>query len=247
MALASLILLVPVVLATSFLSGIFGMAGGLILLWFLFLVAPASVAIAVHGIIQMVSNGSRAWLSRQYLDYRILALVCAGLLLAMLVLLSVDYSPDAAIASIVIGLLPLLLWLPASWLTFDASRTGHAIACGFISGGLTVMVGSAGPLIDMFFIRTRLDRRVVIATKATIQVVAHFTKVIFYLNAALTLDVPGWTAVVICIPVAMLGAWLGKFVLERMSDVQFRSWTRLIVTGIGMIYFVQGTTALLGS
>jgi len=247
MALASLILLVPVVLATSFLSGIFGMAGGLILLWFLFLVAPASMAIAVHGIIQMVSNGSRAWLSRRYLDLKILAIVCMGLLLAMGFLFSIQYSPNAAIALIVIGLLPLLLWIPASWASFDASRPAHAFACGLISGALTVMVGTAGPLIDMFFIRTKLDRRVVIATKAAIQVIAHFTKVVFYINVALTLDSIGWSTVLLCIPVAVLGAWLGKFVLDRMSDVQFRNWTRMIVTCIGIAYFIQGTSALLGA
>jgi uncharacterized membrane protein YfcA len=247
MAIASLILLIPVVLATSFLSGIFGMAGGLILLWFLFLVAPASMAIAVHGIIQMVSNGSRAWLSRRYLDVKILAIVCLGLLLAMAFLFGIQYAPNAAFALIVIGLLPLLLWIPASWLTLDASRPAHAFACGLISGALTVMVGTAGPLIDMFFIRTKLDRRVVIATKAAIQVIAHFTKVVFYINAALMLDSIGWSTVLLCIPVAILGAWLGKFVLDRMSDLQFRSWTRMIVTCIGFAYFVQGTVAALGA
>jgi len=244
MALAGLIVLVPVVLVTSFLSGIFGMAGGMLLLWFLFLVAPASTAIAVHGIIQLVSNGSRAWFSRAYLDYKILAFVVAGLMVATIILFSVYYTPNAAIASIVIGLLPLLLWIPASKLTIDASRPSHAFACGFIAGGLTITVGISGPTIDMFFIRTHLDRRVVIATKATIQVVAHFAKIVFYWTAAMALDLTGWTAILISLPVAVLGAWLGKFVLHRMSDVQFRSWTRLLVTAIGFTYLVQGALAL---
>lgn len=245
MAVGSMIVLIPVVLITSFLSGIFGMAGGLILLWFLFLILPASTAIAVHGVIQLGSNGSRAWLSRQFLDYKILAIVTLGLMLATLSLLSIYYSPNAAIASIVIGLLPLLLWIPTSRLALDASRPHQAFACGFITGGLTITVGSAGPLIDMFFIRTMLDRRTVIATKAAILVVAHFTKVIFYLNAAMSIDVSGWTTVLICMPATVLGAWLGKFVLHRITDVQFRSWTRLIVTGVGLVYLIQGTTAVI--
>lgn len=247
MTVGSLVMLIPVVLITSFLSGIFGMAGGLILLWFLFLIVPASMAIAVHGIIQVVSNGSRAWLSRQFLDYRILALVIAGLLLATLLLLSVYYSPNAAIASIVIGLLPLLLWLPSSWFALDAARPHHAFACGFIAGGLTITVGISGPLIDLFFIRTQLDRRTIIATKATIQVVAHSAKVMFYLDAAMSLEVGGWAAVLICIPIAVVGAWLGKFVLHQISDFQFRRWTRLLVTGIGLIYLVQGGAKLIGA
>lgn len=246
MTIVGLVTLMPVVLVTSFLSGIFGMAGGLILLWFLFLVAPASTAITVHGIIQMVSNGSRAWFSRQFLDVKILAIVCLGLALAASILSSIQYSPNAAIASIVLGLLPLVLWVPKSWLILDASRPVHAFLCGFISGGLSVMVGSAGPLIDVFFIRTQLDRRVVIATKAAIQVVAHLSKVIFYLSALQTFDAIGWAVVLLCVPTTVFGAWLGKFVLDRISDVQFRSWTRLIVTAIGLVFLLQGTLAVIG-
>jgi uncharacterized membrane protein YfcA len=244
MALASLIALGPVVVITALLSGIFGMAGGMVLLWFLFLVAPASIAIAVHGIIQLVSNGSRAWFSRAYINYRIMGYVVAGSLAATAILASIAYSPNAAIASIVIGLLPLLLWIPKSWLTMNASRPSHALACGFISGGLTVSVGISGPTIDMFFVRTSLDRRTVIATKAGIQVFAHFTKVVFYWNAVLALDVTGWTAILVSLPLAVLGTWLGTFVLNRMSDVQFRSWTRFLVTIVGCIYLAQGAGAL---
>src|SRR5690606_15582298 len=54
------------VFLTSLLSGIFGMAGGLILLWVLLFLFPVGPAIAIHGVIQAVANGSRAWFSRAY-------------------------------------------------------------------------------------------------------------------------------------------------------------------------------------
>ena len=61
---------VGVVFFTSMLSGVFGMAGGLVLLWFLLVVFPASTAMAVHGVIQLTANASRAWLSRRFIVWR---------------------------------------------------------------------------------------------------------------------------------------------------------------------------------
>ena len=101
--------LVSVVFFTSMLSGVFGMAGGLVLLWFLLLVFPAGTAMAVHGVIQLTANGSRAWLSRHYIVWRIVAFMALGVLSAAGLLLLFNYSPNAASVSLLIGLL-LLAW-----------------------------------------------------------------------------------------------------------------------------------------
>lgn len=228
------------VFLTSLLSGIFGMAGGMILLWVLLFLVPVATAIAVHGMVQMVSNGSRAWFSREYLDLRILAILSAGLFSAALLLFVVAYRPSLVVVSIVVGLLPILVWVPVKSLELDASKPLHAYVCGFISGGLAISVGVSGPSIDIFFIRTHMDRRTIIATKAAIQFLTHATKVAFYWGAALTLSSEGWLAVAAAVPIAVLGTRSGNIILQRMTDANFRAWTRWIVTGIGAVYFVSG-------
>ena len=47
-------------LATAFLSSIFGMLGGLILMGVLANLLPVSAAMVLHGLIQLTSNGYRA-------------------------------------------------------------------------------------------------------------------------------------------------------------------------------------------
>ena len=64
--------LLVAVFFTSLLSGIFGMAGGLVLLAILLAILPVGTAIAVQGAIQIVANGSRAWFSRAFIDWRVL-------------------------------------------------------------------------------------------------------------------------------------------------------------------------------
>ncbi len=233
------------VFLTSLLSGIFGMAGGLILLWVLLFLYPVGTAIAIHGVIQMVSNGSRAWFSRAYIDYKILGILGLGLIISSIFLLIVDYQPNIVVVLIAIGLMPILVWLPVSKLQLDASKPSHALVCGLIAGALTVGVGVSGPTIDIFFIRTMMDRRKVIATKAAIQVASHATKVVFYWNAASVLPPTDWIAILIAAPIAIFGARAGNGILQRITDANFRAWTRWIVTGVGAVYFTQGLLKLI--
>ncbi|WDR02223.1 TSUP family transporter [Devosia algicola] len=230
---------------TSMLSGIFGMAGGLILLWLLFLLLPVSTAIAVQGIIQIVANGSRAWFSRHYIDWKILAITTCGLVVAAAALVAVNYKPDLIIASITIGLLPILVWIPKHWLALDATKPGHALSAGIISGVLNLGAGASGPTVDMFFIRTMMDRRKVIATKAAIQVLSHAFKIAFYWSAAASLSQSELLAILMAAPIAILGTSAGKFLLERLSDANFRTWTRYVVTAIGLFYLARATLVLL--
>ena len=237
--------LLVAVFFTSMLSGIFGMAGGLVLLGILLFILPVGTAIAVQGAIQLIANGSRAWFSRAYIDWRVLAIMAAGLLTAGVLLFILRYVPDLATVCIVIGLLPILLWIPQSWLALDASKPHHAFICGFMGGGINLAVGVAGPTIDMFFIRTPMDRRTIIATKAAAQVVNHAGKIAFYWNATMVLTGWEWGVVALAAPFAVLGTSAGYWVLQRLTDANFKSWTRLLVTAIGIYYLIRGISLLI--
>ena len=59
------------VVATSFISGILSMAGGMILMGILLATMSVGSAMIVHGVTQLASNGWRAILWRQFIDRRI--------------------------------------------------------------------------------------------------------------------------------------------------------------------------------
>ena len=233
------------VFCTSTLSGVFGMAGGLVLLGVLLLILPVGTAIAVHGVIQIVANGSRAFLSRSFIDWTILGVICLGLLVAGAVLYLVRYTPDLATVCIAIGLLPILVWIPRRWLELDASRPWQAFCCGLLGGGLNLAVGVSGPTVDIFFIRTEMDRRKIIATKAATQVVSHASKVVFYWNMAAVLTPLEWSAIALAAPFAVAGTSAGHWILQRLTDANFRAWTRWVVTAIGIFYLLCGISLLI--
>lgn len=237
--------LLVAVFFTSTLSGVFGMAGGLVLLGILLAILPVGTAIAVQGAIQIVANGSRAWFSRDYIDWKILGIICLGLLVAGIALFILRYTPDLATVCIAIGLLPILVWIPQSWLALDASKPHHAFVCGLLGGGLNLAVGVSGPTVDIFFIRTTMDRRKIIATKAATQVISHAAKVVFYWNAAMVLAPFEWAAIAVAAPFAIAGTSAGHWILQRLTDANFRAWTRWIVTAIGIFYLIRGVTLLI--
>lgn len=229
---------------TSVLSGIFGMAGGMILLAALMTLLPVATAIAVQGVIQLIANGSRAIFSREYIEWRILGTILLGLLTAAALLFIVRYTPDFVTVCIVVGLMPILVWIPKDWLALDASKPLHGFLCGFFGSGLNLAVGVAGPTIDIFFIRTEMDRRTVIATKAAAQVLSHGAKIVFYGAMASAMAPGDWIIALVAAPFAILGTNVGYRVLQRLSDENFRKWTRWIVTGIGLFYLSRGLWAL---
>src|SRR3981189_2459489 len=68
---------------TALLSGIFGMAGGLILVGVLLVVMPLPQAMVLHAVTQMASNGWRALLWRQHIVWKTAAASVVGSLLSL--------------------------------------------------------------------------------------------------------------------------------------------------------------------
>ena len=100
--------------------------------------------------------------------------------------------------------------------------------------------------MDIFFIRTQMDRRKVIATKAATQVISHAAKVVFYGATASAMGGGDWLMVLVAAPFAIAGTNLGFHILQRMTDDGFRAWTRWVVTAIGIFYLARGVVLLQG-
>ena len=50
---------------------------------------------------------------------------------------------------------------------------------------------------------------------------------------------PPWWLFALAISASMLGTTAGGWILDRMSDTNFKRWTAWIVTAIGMLYLVK--------
>src|ERR1700724_656569 len=89
---------------SSFLSGVFGMAGGMVLLGVLLVYFDVATGMVLFSIIQLTANGWRALHWRQYVLWPIFAWYVVGALMSFAVMRYVAYVPDKAVVYILLGL-----------------------------------------------------------------------------------------------------------------------------------------------
>jgi len=228
-------------LGTAFLSGIFGMAGGMILIGVLLALLPLPAAMVLHGVTQIASNGWRAALWVRHVRWgSILPYVAGGLVVLWLWSLT-QYVPSKPIALLLLGVTPFAARLMPKQLKPDPESIVQGVIYGMLCVGLILLTGVAGPLIDTFFLGGKnFDLRQIVATKSCCQVFGHLTKLIYFvglIDQAASLDP---VMAVLAILMSMLGTTLAARVLDRMTDTQFRLWANRIITTIAGYYVVQG-------
>ena len=242
---AILVLLAVSALVTSFISGILGMAGGMILMGILLAVLPLPVAMMLHGITQLASNAWRAVLWRSEVDWRVFRGYLYGAIAMTALFVVVKLVVSKPIALVVMGFTPFVTLALPERLHLNVERRGHATACGIICTTLSLTAGVSGPILDVFFVRSRMKRHAVVATKAATQSLSHILK-IAYFGAFVAVeggDVHPLLAALMVL-LAFTGTSLSRHVLERMNDASFRFWTRWTVMTLGLFYLASGVAML---
>jgi uncharacterized membrane protein YfcA len=243
MPLSTLALIAVTVLVSSFLSGVFGMAGGMILLGVLLVYYDVSTAMVLFSIIQFAANGWRAVLWYRYVRWPIFFHYVAGGLVAFAALRVVAYVPDKATVYFLLGIMPFAVEL----LPRRAHPSIEWPGMPFVSGALTTVVqfmsGVGGVFLDLFFQKSTLDRKTTVATKAVTQTFSHVLRAAYFgsfgdLGNVMT----WWTLGAMVLAVATTS--VTPYVIERMTDHGFRQWTRVVIYAICSVYLVRAGVLL---
>jgi uncharacterized membrane protein YfcA len=233
-------------IGTAFLSGIFGMAGGLILIGVLLVIFPLPTAMVLHAVTQMASNGWRATLWWRHIDWKTIAFNVAGSLASVGLWSLTLYVPDKAMALLMLGLSPFVVRAIPEKILPRSFGPAQVAATGFIAMMLMLMTGVTGPLLDTMFLRSPFERRQIIATKAACQLFSHGFKLLYF---GALIDQVGQVEpwfLAIAIGSSIVGTSLGKLLLERLSDVQFRLWSNRLITALASYYVGYGLVLLVG-
>ena len=228
--------------ATAFLSSIFGMLGGLILMGILVSLIQVGPAMILHGLIQMTSNGYRAWLNQKDINWKIIGTLFLGNVIAMATLFFIAFVPDRITVLLALGILPYIAWAMPNNLAFDVTKTPIGILAGMVVVGTNLLAGVGGPLLDVFFQRVEMTRHQVVATKAVAQFLGHVSKVIFFGGLAVTSSAENWPVfwlLITAMIVSVIGTTLGKKVLDRINDKTFFSWTQRIMLTVGAVMIAR--------
>lgn len=245
MSLALIAGLTVVMLGTAFLSGIFGMAGGMVLIGVLLAVLPLPAAMALHAVTQMASNAWRALLWWKHIRWRPVGYFLVGNCAALLVWSVFRWVPDKAVALLGLGLTPFLFRLLPRRIKPDPLHPGHGAVMGGLCMSLMLVTGVSGPLLDTFFLGGGMERRQIVATKAVCQVAGHLSKLVYF--GALIADAAGIDPLMLGLAIAasMTGTTLARRILEAMTDHQFRTWADRVITVVALYYVGQAAWLML--
>jgi uncharacterized protein len=239
MPLASLALIGTAVFVASLVSGVFGMAGGMIMLGVLLVFFDVPTAMVMFSLLATTGNVWRVASWWRYIDWPILWGYAAGGLVAVLALRFVAFVPSKAVVYLMLGLIPYVMEvMPRGWHP-NIQWRGVPFVSGVATTAIQLLAGNGGLFLDVFFQKSMLDRKTTVATKAICGTVANMSRILYFGTLAGFDQALPWWAIVPAVLLAIAGTVLAPVVLERMTDDGFRRWTRALIFVVSSVYLAR--------
>jgi len=227
----------------AIISGMIGMAGGILLLTVMILAGlPAPVAIPLHAVVQLTSNATRVAAYRRTVRWRsALLFVVISLPMPWLGLQILDQL-DPTITKGLIGLVVLgATWAPKGGLDVLPERVAMGIA-GALAGTLGVVIGAVGPLVAPFFLRDSWKKEEVVGTKAACQSAIHLIKIAVFSGIGFAFA-HHWGLLFPLLVAVIIGTWVGKALNARLSPQRFVLIYRVVLSLLALRLIYGGFLA----
>ncbi len=238
------------VAATSFLSGIFGMVGGMILIGALVLLLDMTTAMLLITAVLLATNVWRLAAWSRHAAWKVVGVVTLGGLIAFAALRYTGFMPTKGWVLVILGAPPLLInIIPASlWPSID--RLVGQVGCGLVAGLAQVMGGSGAAITEIFFQKSRLSRVEMVATKAGLNVPlqllrgAYFGLATYTASGTIECSLPMWVFGA-AIAVGIAATTAGGYVLKHwFSDRGFLAWNWRFSNVSSVFFVTQGVWLL---
>jgi uncharacterized membrane protein YfcA len=239
MSFGSLALIGAAIFVSSLVSGVFGIAGAMILLGVLLVFFDVSTAMVMLSLLTTAGNTWRVVAWWRYVDWSIWRAYILGAAVAVLALRSVEFLPSKWLVYLILGLIPFAIELLPRAFHPKIEWRGAAIFCGFSTTAIQLIAGNGGLIMDVFFQKSKLSRHTTVATKATCGTVGNVARLVYFGSlAGIDEKFPLW-AFVPAILLALAASALAPLILHRMTDDGFRRWTRVLIFTVSAVYLVR--------
>ena len=225
----------------SFIAASLGLGGGLLVLAAMTLFLPPTVLIPIHAVVQIGSNGFRAFLMRRDILYSVIPAFVIGTLIGSWLGGLTIFALETWVLQAVLGVFVLYAtWAPK----FKSSNPGPAkfFGCGVFGGFATMFVGGTGPLVAPFVNAACKERQQVVSTHASLMTFQHLFKVILFgvLGFAFGPYIP---LLVGLVGFGVCGTIVGKKVLDKLPEKVFRIALQTILTLLAIrLLYAAATT-----
>ena len=172
----------------------------------------------------LLGNLQRSALFWQDVDWSVTRWYLPGAVLGATLGAYIFTQIQASWLQLVLGIM-LLLMVLNYWIRLPIPsiqiKPWHFLPFGFLNAIGSGIIGSTGPILNPVYLSYGLIKESMMGTKAIHQISLHIVKLVAYI--ALGVYRQDYFIYGLCIGLAGIPAnWLGKIVLERMSQEQFR-------------------------
>ena len=216
---------------TSLITATFSLGGGTLMVAVLALVFPPAVVVPLHGAIQLGSNGGRAIVQREHVQWQlVLWLALGGAIGTVIGGQFASLLPATALQVAIAAFVLLTTWLPQPRIV-GRSRVAQVVG-GAVISALSMVVGATGPLVAVF-IKGLADRRHLVATHAMLMTLQNTFKVVVFvfLGFAFAEYLPLIVAMVVS---GFGGTALGSRLLVKVPEAAFRWGFKIVLTVVAL-------------
>lgn len=239
MVIDTALLLLGAFLAAA-ISGAAGFGGALLLLPLLTWVAGVEAAVPLLTLAQLIGNISRAGFGFRAIRWRPVGLFLIGAIpAAILGALSFVTLPNhLVVRAIGAAILCFALLRMTGVLKFQPSRA-LLIGGGGVTGFLSGVVGSAGPLGAAIFLSLNMPPLAYIASEAATAVVMHGVKMTVY-GTRFSLGAQFWALALALGGAMVLGTWASKRIIEKLSPDRFQLIVGVLLVAVALQMIITG-------
>mgnify|MGYP001572347658 CR=1 FL=1 len=239
MSFVSLAVIGTAVFTASLVSGVFGLAGGMIMLGVLLVFFDVSTAMVMFSLLATAGNAWRVVSWWRYINWKILRGYAAGGAVAAVLMGFVAFVPSKAMVYLLLGLIPYAVALLPHDRHPNIEWRGAPLFSGFATTSIQLMSGNGGLFLDVFFQKSAFDRRTTVATKAICGTVGNVFRMLYFGTiAGIDESFPLW-AFVPAVGLAIGGTMLAPRILNRMTDHDFRKWTRKLIFAVSAVFLAR--------
>ena len=228
-------ILIGTALLGSTIGGIAGFGAGILLLPVAAWTLGTRAAVPVLTVTMLLGNLARIWWSRGELHGGLTLRFIAGAVpaTAIGVMILAGASSDwlgRAIGAFLLAAVPLRRVLTSGRLHV---RAAHFPLIGGAVGLLSALVVTTGPVVTPFFLAYGLRRGAFIATEAMCAGAMHVTRGLVFARYRM---ISGEILIIGLVLGATMfaGAWIGRRMLDRMSDRAFLAAIEVLLVGMGL-------------
>ena len=233
MSLEFIIFFAALSFATSLLTSIFSVGGGIIMLVALAQSFSPGTLIPLHGAIQLSNNLSRTFVYRKFFRWHLIQNILVATTIGSVGgILLFGTIPEQILIWLIAGTILFFTWAPLD--NFILSIMRNDWFCGLISGCAGIFIGANGPLVTAYMRTKNLSPESLVANHGAVMIYQHSIKILLFIYF-FGFSIGEYLSFIVILAIAgFAGAVLAKAIISLIPYESFNIALKMLLSFLAL-------------